>query len=91
MSHFLHLPGNIDYDIVTKYKPALPLPLVVSHGVYHHGAPVLAGVDGGGGRAELSGSSSTQCGIKHPSIILGITILVDPPHLMPRNTDENVL
>ena len=48
-------------------------------------------IDGGGGSVELSSSSSTQCGIKHPSIILGITILVYTPHVTPRNTDESVL
>ena len=62
--------------------PPSPPPRPVSRGWWQ---------GGGGGSAELSSSSSTQCGIKHPSITLGITILADPPHVTPRNTDENVL
>lgn len=93
MSHFLHLPGNIDYDTGMKYKPALPRPHSSPMGITTTEPPVSRGSwqGGGVGSAELSSSSSTQRGIKHPSITPGITILADPPHVTPRNTDENVL
>lgn len=92
MSHFPHLPENIEYDTVTKYKAEISFFPVILHGDYYGRASVFAEVDQEReGTSRFSASSSTQCEIKHVSIILLIKILIDLLHVMLINVNKNVL
>lgn len=76
MSHFLHLPGNIENDTATKYKPGLCFSSQSFHMGIAWSPSVCRGFWGCGGMSRFPALLPTQCGIKYTSIILFMTIRV---------------
>jgi hypothetical protein len=79
MSYSLHLPGKIEYETVTKHKTRIGFFSQSAHMEGHScWAPVFAEVHREEGAQRLPVLCPTHCGIKHTSIILHITMPIEP-------------